>query len=596
MYATQLCISTLREAPADAEVLSHQLLLRAGYIYKLSSGVYVYGPLLKRVLDKVSQLIAHEISQTGALEVVLPILQEQGLWQKSGRWAHYLATGTLLTTQDRNGHCFGLAPTAEEVVTDYIASRVKSYKQLPVSVFQQHTKFRDEIRPRFGLLRVKEFVMMDAYSFHASQACLEQTYQQMIQAYVRIFAQLELEVVQVEADAGEIGGSGSHEFMATAAIGEDTILLDSAGYAANVETAVARIARPQPLNLSEQLVYTPAASSVEAVVEQLAAQLQVPLEAGHVLKSGFYTARLDAAAQQQVSVATFIQGDRQLNEVKLRNAIAAALGASVLALEPMDSQQLESQFQTVAGFIGPQGLKAQLMLLDAQLDLQRDYIVGANQLDHHLLGFRFSAETLAGCIQADLLLQRAGDLSPNGLPLTEKKGIEIGHVFQLGRKYSAPMGALFQNAAQQLEPFVMGCYGIGTSRLLAALAEQKSDAQGLVWPLKIAPYQVVIVPLPQKSEALGQLAQDTYLRLKQAGVEVIYDDRELSAGVKFKDWDLMGIPLRLVFGKKLAAGCVEFKLRTAQAQELPIAQVIPQTLASLQSALQANSGDSARAD
>jgi prolyl-tRNA synthetase len=569
-------IVTLREDPADAEIASHRLLMRAGFLHKSGAGLYLYAPLLQRTLDKVSRIVADEIASTGALQVTMPIMQEQALWESSGRWATYQASRTMLTVTDRGGATFGLAPTAEEVVTDYAAHVVKSHKQLPVTFFQQHTKFRDEIRPRFGLMRVKEFIMMDAYSFHSSDESLDQTYQAMREAYTRAFRRAGLEAFAVEADAGAIGGSGSHEFMVAAAVGEDTIVFcSSCGYAANVERAHGKAAQAPGWEAPEKLeiIPTPKAGTIDEVVAYLAKNGFPSLKASHLLKTVLYVAK---TAQGTHAVAACVRGDRAVNEVKLQNAIARAVPSEgpVLQLRPMTREEVIDATTAEPGFAGPyKGLTVAHCFIDSHLQAAGPLVAGANLTDHHLVGFVPSRDTAGIPVRwEDLATTIAGDACPHcGKPLDSKRGIEVGHVFKLGTKYSAAMKAEFLGGDQKLHPFIMGCYGIGTSRVVAAAVEQHHDENGICWPTAIAPYQVVVVPAKAGDAAVEQAAEGIYKELLAQGIEAVLDDRDAKPGVKFKDWDLIGLPFRIVCGRGVAEGKVEFKPRRAAAEEIPLA-------------------------
>lgn len=578
MRASALNIVTLREDPADAEIASHRLLMRGGFLHKSGAGIYLYAPLLKRVLTKICGIVAEEITRAGGLEITMPILQEKTLWEKSGRWAAYLASRTMLRVKDRNDQEFGLAPTAEEVVTDYAAAVVKSYKQLPVTFFQQHTKFRDEIRPRFGLMRVKEFIMMDAYSFHENDVSLDQSYEAMRQAYHRAFRRMGLEAFAVEADSGAIGGSGSHEFMVAAEVGEDSILYcPQSGYAANVERAAGTIAPAPawkaPANSIKLL--TPNAGGIDDVVAFLNKNGYPDVVAANLLKTILYVAKTEAA---EIKVAACVRGDREVNEVKLSNAITRLSGerGAVLNLRPMHPQEIQAATGSAPGFAGPgAGLKVDLLVVDAMFEnYGQGVIAGANQTDHHLVGFSMAKDVTSKAAHADITKAVAGDACPrSGQPLQERRGIEVGHIFKLGTKYSAAMKAEFTGQDGKLHPFIMGCYGIGSSRVAAAAVEQHHDKDGICWPVSIAPYHCVVAPVGKPGEtAVEDAAKAIYQELEKLGVEAIYDDRDLKPGVKFKDWDLIGVPYRIVCGRGVAEGLVELKPRTAAAENIPIAQ------------------------
>lgn len=593
MRASRMNLVTLREDPSEAEIASHRLLMRGGFLHKSGAGLYLYAPLLKRVLDKTSRIVAEEISRPNgpaALEVTMPIMQEQALWEKSGRWATYQASRTMLTVKDRGGQVFGLAPTAEEVVTDYAATVVKSYKQLPVTFFQQHTKFRDEIRPRFGLMRVKEFIMMDAYSFHDVDSSLDQTYEAMRIAYLRTFKRLGLEAFAVEADSGAIGGNGSHEFMVAADVGEDAILFcTGCNYAANVERATRRAVT---LNwegaATATSVETPKVGTIEDVVKFLTAAGHAWVQPGRTLKCVLYVAKI---ASGDLSVAAFVPGDRQVNEVKLTNAINRQIHdrGPVLELRPMHPEEVIAATGAKPGFAGPTaGLKVNLMVLDHSVPADLPLVIGANRTDHHIVGFRLSRDAVGLPLHRDdLVTVETGDGCPRcSATLAQKRGIEVGHIFKLGTKYSAAMKAEFTGQDQKLHPFIMGCYGIGTSRVVAAAVEQHHDQDGIRWPMSIAPYHCVVVPVGKPGDtAVEGAAQSIYDALLAAGIEVVLDDRDQKPGVKFKDWDLVGIPLRVVCGRGVAEGLVELKPRDGAAVNIPLAGAAQDIIGRVQAAL-----------
>jgi prolyl-tRNA synthetase len=590
MRASRMNIVTLREDPSEAEIASHRLLLRGGFLHKSGAGLYLYAPLLKRVLDKVSRIIAEEIAATGALEVTMPILQEQALWESSGRWAAYQASRTMLSVTDRGGTVYGLAPTAEEVVTDYAAHVVKSHKQLPVTFFQQHTKFRDEIRPRFGLMRVKEFIMMDAYSFHASDESLDQTYQAMRQAYSTAFRRLGLESFAVEADSGAIGGSGSHEFMVAADVGEDTIIYSpESGYGANVERATGAIPAPTPWTSAPPkpiIVHTPNAGSIADVVDFLRKNGYAEIAASHLIKTILYVVKTPTVTH---GIAVCVRGDREVNEVKLTNALGRVLGSEgpVLSLRLMEPDEVRDSTSADPGFAGPaKGLKVVHCLCDRSLMGSGPMVVGANLTDHHLVGFVLDRDATLPLRYEDLIRAKAGDACPtSGKALQEKRGIEVGHVFKLGTKYSQAMKAEFTGQDQKLHPFIMGCYGIGTSRVIAAAVEQHHDADGIRWPCAIAPYQCVVVPAKAGDAAVDAAADSIYRDLLAKGIETIIDDRDVKPGVKFKDWDLIGIPFRIVCGRGIAEGKVEVKERAGASEDLPLGSAVDAIVQRVKTAL-----------
>jgi prolyl-tRNA synthetase len=640
MRVSRLMLVTLRDDPAEAEIVSHRLLLRAGYIRRISSGIYAYLPLLWRVLQKISAIVRQELNATGALETLLPQLQPAELWQSSGRWAGYTAgEGIMFHLVDRQGRELGLGPTHEEVITALTADLLRSYRQLPVNLYQIQTKFRDEIRPRFGLMRGREFIMKDGYSFHANEECLRATYASMDQVYRRIFARCGLRAVAVEADSGAIGGSASQEFMVTAAAGEDLILTSGDGsYAANQERAVSLPSAAVPLAAEgPSELATPAQSSID---DLCAAHGFDPSQLVKVL---LLAARFGRQVQP---LLVCLRGDQQLNEVKLTNAVSAACGprfGSVLEIQPLtaatlkawglphglgaipfgfvgphlaDHQLLADQGPEVvddfAGQVGAAGAAADtgdaaaplanrppaavnpqptlqlvpsfLRLADSTAAELERFVCGANRADTHLVGACWqqlcaSAEGGPGTLMPQVLDLRAaqpGDRcmhDPNQ-QLQAARGIEVGHIFQLGRKYSQALNANFTNEAGIDEPLWMGCYGIGVSRLAQAAVEQHNDAQGICWPLSIAPFELIVVPANIADAVQAELAERLYGELQAAGIEVLLDDRGERAGVKFKDADLLGIPWRLVVGRAAAEGIVELVERaTGHTSQLPAAEI-----------------------
>ena len=568
MRVSQLLLVTLRDDPAEAEIPSHKLLLRAGYIRRISSGIYAYLPLLWRVLRKISAIVREELDGTGALETLLPQLQPAELWERSGRWVGYTAgEGIMFHLEDRQGRALGLGPTHEEVITSLAADLLRSYRQLPVNLYQIQTKFRDEIRPRFGLMRGREFIMKDGYSFHADEECLRRTYAAMDGAYRRIFARCGLRAVAVEADSGAIGGSASQEFMVTAEAGEDLILASPDGrYAANQERAVSLPPEAVPLAAAGPLeLETPGQSTIDALSSAH------DLHPTQIVKVLLLLARFAEGPSRVLLVS--LRGDQQLNEVKLANAVGARCpeAGALLEIAPLSPEQVAAQGLSPLpfGFLAPDlpdavvaGARswapALLRLADpTALALER-FACGANRPDLHRVGVAWS--DLGGAPESvDLRAAQPGDRchhDPSQI-LEAARGIEVGHIFQLGRKYSEALDARFTNESGQEEALWMGCYGIGVSRLAQAAVEQHHDADGIRWPLAIAPYEVIVViASAQDPEQVG-LAERLYADLGAAGVDVLLDDRAERAGVKFKDADLIGIPWRLVVGRGAAAGLVE---------------------------------------
>jgi prolyl-tRNA synthetase len=548
-------IPTLKEAPADAEVVSHKLLTRAGMIRKLTSGIYIYMPLGLKAIEKTAAIVREEMNRAGALELSMPMVQPADLWQESGRWEFY--GKELLRFQDRNGRDYCLGPTHEEVITDLVRGEVRSYRQLPINLYQIQTKFRDEIRPRFGLMRGREFIMKDAYSFDRDEAGADKSYWAMYEAYQNVFKRLGLRFRAVEADSGSIGGSFSHEFMVLADTGEDTIAAcTGCQYAANVERAeVAAPAVPATL---------PAVGAVEEVptpgkhtVEEVCAFLGVPQAA--LVKTLILVA-------DGKPVAALVRGDRELNDVKLKNLLKCD------ELELAAPELVQKVTGAPVGFAGPVGLNVERVFADHELLASDGWIAGANKGDTHLRNVSLGRDAKIERY-ADLRVITPADACPRcGQPIELTRGIEVGHVFKLGTKYSEPLKCTFLDEDGKEKVMIMGCYGIGVSRVVASCIEQNHDADGIVFPPPIAPFEAVLCCLdPKNGETLGK-AEEFYAELKAQGVDVILDDRDERPGVKFKDADLVGMPLQLVVGGKgLARGIVEAKdRRTGEKTELPV--------------------------
>ena len=579
MRVSRLMLVTLRDDPAEAEIPSHKLLLRAGYIRRIGSGIYAYLPLLWRVLQKVSAIVREELNATGALETLLPQLQPAELWQRSGRWAGYTAgEGIMFHLEDRQGRELGLGPTHEEVITALAADLLRSYRQLPVNLYQIQTKFRDEIRPRFGLMRGREFIMKDAYSFHADEGCLKQTYAAMDQAYRAIFSRCGLRAVAVEADSGAIGGSASQEFMVTAEAGEDLILAAGDGsYAANQERAVSMPPEAALLPGGARAggagdpLATPAQTAIDAICSAHG------FDASQLVKVLLLLARFEDGSQQPLLIS--LRGDQQLNEVKLANAVSARCSAAhgtLLDLAPLtpEAAAREGLAPIPFGFMGPHlpdavlaGARSWqprfLRLADATATDLAAFVCGANAADTHLVGAAWGASLCAAPESLDLRAAQPGDrcLHDPGQTLEASRGIEVGHIFQLGRKYSAALEATFTNETGVEEPLWMGCYGIGVSRLAQAAVEQHHDANGICWPTAIAPFEVIVVIANGAEAAQKALGEQLYADLQAAGLDALLDDRDERAGVKFKDADLLGIPWRVVVGRGAADGQVELVQR-----------------------------------
>jgi prolyl-tRNA synthetase len=558
MKRSQLFVPTMREVPADAEVVSHQLMLRAGMIRRVAAGVYSYLPLGYRVIQKVAQIIREEMNRAGGQEVLLPALQPAELWQESGRWQVY--GKELMRLKDRHDRDFCLGPTHEEVVTDLVRRDVRSYRQLPLILYQIQSKFRDEIRPRFGLMRGREFIMKDAYSFDRDEAGQDVSYRKMYDAYGAIFARCGLQYRAVEAESGAIGGSYSQEFMVLADTGEDAIAVcEACQYAANVERAEIAASGGDGGEAAKPLerVRTPGKTTVEAVAACLGVSPQA------LVKTLLY--EVDGRV-----VAVLVRGDRQVNEAKL----AKHLGAAALRLA--DRATVERVTGGPEGFSGPVGLGGVEILADHEVRGMRNFVVGANAPDAHYVHCNQGRDF---AVDRYLDLRVAGEGDPCGrcgAPFRLVRGIEVGHVFKLGTKYSEALGATYLDSDGRERPIVMGCYGIGVGRTAAAAIEQHHDADGIIWPLPIAPLQVMILPVNVGDSRSWETAQALHDALEAAGVEVLLDDRDERPGIKFKDADLIGLPLRLTIGKALAAGRVELTARrTKRTQEVGVAEVVP---------------------
>ncbi|MGC8519698.1 MAG: proline--tRNA ligase [Steroidobacteraceae bacterium] len=549
MRLSQYPIQTTKETPAEAEIISHQLMLRAGLIRRLAAGLYSWLPMGLRTLRKAEAIIREEMNRAGALEVLMPVVQPAELWQESGRWGKY--GPELLRLKDRHQRDFVAGPTHEEVITDIARRELKSYRQLPANFYQVQTKFRDEIRPRFGVMRAREFIMKDAYSFHADEPSLQAGYRLMHDTYTRIFTRMGLDFRAVRADSGPIGGDVSQEFHVLASSGEDAIAFsDADGYAANIEAAEARAPegeRPAP-SASVQKVPTPGTKTIEAIVKLLGVPPQRCLKTLLVEGDG----EGDAAV-----VALVIRGDHELNATKAQHLPGVAS-----PLRMASAERIREATGAEAGFIGPVGLKCRIYADHSAL-AATDFICGANEKDLHLTGVNWDRD-VQGYVAADLRNVVEGDPSPSGQGrLKLARGIEVGHIFQLGRKYSDALKALVLDESGQEVTLLMGCYGIGVTRVVAAAIEQNHDERGIIWPEPLAPFQVVLVSLgTQKAPQVREAADRLYGELTATGIEVLYDDRDARPGVKFADAELLGIPHRLVVAERgLAAGRLEYRHR-----------------------------------
>lgn len=546
---SKLLMPTLREVPAEAEIMSHKLMLRAGLIRRLAAGVYSYLPLGLRSLKKVEQIIREEMDRAGAQELLMAALLPAESYQASGRWEIF--GDNMFKLKDRNQRDFCLGPTHEELFTQTVLNEVRSYKEYPMTLYQIQTKYRDEARPRFGIMRSREFVMKDAYSFDLTKEGLDKSYKAMYDAYCRIFTRLGLDFTIVDADSGAMGGSGSQEFMVKSPVGEDGIAYcDACGYAANYEKAEAI---PEDKDFSDgdfemEKIHTPNVHTIEELVSFMGA------EAYHFAKTIIYKA-------DDKYIAAMVRGDREINEVKLKNLVGCTDD-----LELAEPYMVRELTKAEVGFAGPVGLSIPVYA-DREVERMKNFIIGANDTDYHYKNVNINKDFTPQVI-ADIRVIEPGDKCPKcGQPIKAAQGIEVGHIFKLGTKYSDALGlkALDENGKQT--QVIMGCYGIGVTRCIAAAIEQNYDDNGIIWPVSIAPYEVSVVPVNHKDEEQLKAAEDIYNRLLDNGIEALLDDRAERPGVKFKDSDLIGIPVRIVVGKKYADGFVEYKLRTADSSE-----------------------------
>ena len=559
MRYSEMHLPTGREVPSDAEVISHQLMIRAGMIRKLTSGIYSYLPLGYRVIRKVEQIVREEMNKAGAQEVHLPMVQPAELWQESGRWIHY--GKELLRFRDRHEREYCLGPTHEEVITDLVRNDVKTYRQLPCNLYQIQTKFRDEVRPRFGVMRCREFGMKDAYSFDADEAGAQISYEKMFAAYNNIFRRCGLIFRPVEADSGSIGGKYSHEFMVIAESGEDAMVFcEKCAYAANLEKA--EVAQPKKKSTTEkewlslENVHTPKVRTIEEVSSFLNVRPQ------DIVKTLIFSA-------DGMPCAVLIRGDQEVNEIKVKNYLGAA------ELELADDEMIKKATGAPRGFAGAVKIKTRV-IADYSIMNMINFVTGANKEDYHLknvnLGRDFDVASFA-----DLrVIEEKDTCSRCGGKIQFARGIEVGHVFKLGTKYSQAMKAAYLDKDGQEKIMIMGCYGIGIGRTVAACIEQNYDKDGIIWPVPLAPYQVIITPVNVNEKNIFEAAENLYISMLVEGIEVIFDDRDERAGVKFKDADLIGIPLRITIGQKnLADGNVELKIRkTGENKLYPLPKII----------------------
>lgn len=556
MKMSKMFVQTLREFPSDAEVISHKMLGRAGFIKKLAPGVYTYQPLMWRVLKKIENIVREEMDNAGAQELLMPFVQPKELWEESGRWEVY--GKELMRLKDRHDRDMCLGPTHEEIITSVARDGLKSYKQLPVNLYQIQSKFRDEIRPRYGLLRGREFIMKDAYSFDIDEAGLDKEYENMAQAYKRIFERCGLDTKMVQSDSGAIGGSVSHEFMVitdTDAGENDVFYCNDCDYSANSNHAVSNLPEAvvdgKDYFKETKVIDTPNTHSIE----ELSAFLNIPSTL--ILKTLVYIV-------DKKPVLALIRADKAVEETKLMNAVGG-IDIRIASSAEIAELMAEKGFDAVPGFIGP--MKDVKIVADETVKDLKNFVVGINQTDKHMVGANL--ENLGVELNyADIRLVERGEFCPQcGKPLQVTKGIEVGNIFKLGTKYSKPMNAVYTDINGKTHPYVMGCYGIGISRTAAAAVEAHYDEHGIKWPIAIAPYHVVIVPVNIKDELQMKVAGEMYEALKSAGIEAVLDDRDERAGVKFKDADLIGFPYRVTVGKTINEGFVEFKIRETDEQE-----------------------------
>ena len=555
MKMSNMLVSTLREVPAEAEIDSHKLMLRAGMIRKMAAGIYNYMPIGLKVLKNIEEIVREEMNTAGAQEFLASAVLPAELWQESGRWDVY--GDEMFRLKDRNNRDFCLGPTHEEVFTDIARNEIKSYKQLPVNLYQIQTKYRDERRPRFGIMRSREFIMKDAYSFDKDQAGLDVSYDKMHDAYVKIFNRCGIDAKCVEADSGAIGGANSAEFMVKSEVGEDDVVFCSAcDYAANIEKAEAT---PEKAEVEELLEMEKVATPDSRGIYEVSEFLKV---------SPKKTVKLLMFNVDGKIVAVVVRGDREVNEVKVANA-AQASGDIIMA----SNEEYTKATNCEPGFGGPVGIKVDLLLVDEEVANMYNMILGANETGYHLKNVNYGRD-FEGVV-GDFRKIESGEKCPKcGSEVTIARGTEVGHIFKLGTKYSAAMNATFIDENGKNVPFVMGCYGIGVTRTMASIIEQHHDENGIIWPLSVAPYHVSVIPVNIKDEAQMKIANKLYDELRKIGVDAILDDRNERPGVKFKDSELIGIPMRVTVGKKITDGEVEFKLRDGEMEVIKIEDVL----------------------
>ena len=555
MKMSNMLVSTLREVPAEAEIDSHKLMLRAGLIRKMAAGIYNYMPLGLKAFKNVEEIVREEMNAAGAQEFLASAMLPAELWQESGRWDVYGAE--MFRLKDRNNRDYCLGPTHEEVFTDIARTEIKSYKQLPVNLYQIQTKYRDERRPRFGVMRSREFVMKDAYSFDKDQAGLDASYDKMHAAYINIFNRCGIDAKCVEADSGAIGGSNSAEFMVRSEVGEDDVVFCTCcDYAANIEKAPSTVEVAEVEELKEIIkTETPNARTIEELVKFFNTTEK------KFVKTLIYNA--DGRI-----VAVMVRGDREVNEVKVSNALGG-----VINLDMASAEEVFAATNAQIGFAGPIGIKVDELLVDEEVSKMYNFIVGANETAYHIENVNYGRD-FTGTV-GDFRNITAGEKCPEcGGEVTISRGTEVGHIFKLGTKYSEAMNATFIDENGKEKPFIMGCYGIGVTRTLASIVEQHHDENGIIWPLSVAPYHISVIPVNIKDEAQMEIANKLYEELRAIGVDALLDDRNERAGVKFKDSELIGVPMRVTVGKKITDGEVEFKLRDGEMETIKIEEVV----------------------
>ena len=571
MKLSKMHLKTLREVPNEAEIPSHILMMRTGMIRRLASGVYGFMPLGWRSIRKVENIVREEMDSTGAQEILMSAVQPAELWQDSGRWFAY--GPELWRVKDRHGRDFCLGPTAEEIFTDIVRTDVTSHRQLPMNLYQIQTKYRDEARPRFGLMRSREFIMKDSYSFDKDYEGLDKSYQEMYDAYTKIFERCGLTFRPVEADTGAIGGSNSHEFTAFSDVGESEIAFcehcDMAATVERAECVDAPASDAEMLPLEE--VHTPETKTIEEVAGFLG------VEKSQTMKALLFVT-YDEEQKENGYVAAFVRGDRELNMIKLVNA----LDIPEHSIEFADEEKIGAACGCVGGFTGPIGLHDCKIVVDSELVGQKNLVAGANKTDYHVKNVNYGRD-FEGDIVVDIKNLQEGDPCPVcGAPVKHTRGIEVGQVFKLGTKYSESMGATYKDENQQDQLIVMGCYGIGITRTVAAVIEQHHDENGIIWPISVAPYHVIITVMKTDDEVQAEVAEKIYADLMKQGAEVLLDDRKERPGVKFKDADLLGIPIRITVGRGAADGVVEYKMRRdADKIEISVEEAITKAITTI---------------